>query len=462
MAAQQEWSKRSLDERMAIWETAGNLIADKYRFKIVAAIMVGQAKTLMQAEMDVAELVDFIRISPIFLRELANYEPLNNNPETCRNHMRLRGLTGFVAAIGPFNYTSIAGNLAYTPALMGNAVLWKPSDSAILSNWYVFQAMREAGVPDGVVNFIPAQPTCFSTVITESPYLAGINFVGTGGVLKLLWQMVAENIDKYHNYPRVVGDCGGKNFHFVHASAKALDVVACTIRAAFEYAGQKCSSCSMLYVPESLWESQIQKPLLDITRKIFVSDSTYCDCFYSAVINKNSFERIFMYLRYMHSSPTCEILLGGTGSKGMGYFIDPTIVLVKNLDEVVCKEEILGPVLCVYVYKDGDVQQTMEKVAQINRGLTGSVFATDWDFIKLACDAFQHNVGNLNINDKCTGAMVAQQPFGAAQNTGVNEKLGSPYSLLRWTTLQVIKESFVPHEKIYYPYMDINEDNMKT
>lgn len=442
---------------MAIWDTAANLIADKYRFKIVAAIMVGQAKTLRQAEMDVAELVDFIRISPIFLRDLANYELLNNKPRTCRNHLRLRSLSGFVAAISPFNYTSIAGNLAYTPALMGNAVLWKPSDSAILSNWFVFQAMREAGVPDGVVNFIPASPTCFSTVITESPKLAGINFIGTGGVFKLLWQMVAENIDKYHNYPRVVGGCGGKNFHFVHASAKPSEVVACTIRAAFEYAGQKCSSCSMLYVPESLWESSIQDSLLSTTRKLFVSDSTYCDCFYSAVINSKAFERIFMYLRYMHSSSTCTILLGGSGSKGLGFFIDPTIVLVKDLDEVVCKEEILGPILCVYVYKDSEVQKTMEKVAQINPGLTASVFATDSAFIKEACKAFQNNVGNLNINDKCTGAIVAQQPFGGAQMTGNNEKLGSPYSLLRWTTLQVIKESFVPHENVYYPYMEIGE-----
>ncbi|KAH8406715.1 hypothetical protein KR222_007760, partial [Zaprionus bogoriensis] len=454
--AQKHWNSLKQCERIAIWDGAAKLIAGKYRFKIVAAIMLGQAKTLKQAEMDVAELVDFIRISPIFLRRLANYEPENTQPRTCRNHMRLHGLMGFVAAISPFNYTSIAGNLAYTPALMGNAVLWKPSDSAILSNWYVFQAMREAGVPDGVVNFIPAAPTSFSKAVTMSPKLAGINFVGTSTVFKVLWKMVAERLHMYHNYPRLVGDCGGKNFHFVHASAKPLEVVACTIRAAFEYAGQKCSSCSMLYVPESLWESQIQQPLLNITRKLFVSDATYCDCFYSAVINKCAFERIFTYLKYIHNSSNCKILLGGTATKGLGYYIDPTIVLVKHLDEFLCKEELMAPILCVHVYKDDDVDKTMEAVAEVNHGLTGSVFAKDDGFIRKACNAFQFNVGNLNINDKCTGAIVAQQPFGGGQMTGTNEKLGSPYSLLRWTNPQVIKESFVSHENVYYPYMEVN------
>ncbi|XP_030573454.1 delta-1-pyrroline-5-carboxylate dehydrogenase, mitochondrial [Drosophila novamexicana] len=455
--AQQTWDKTKLSERMAIWDRAADLIANKYRLKIVAATMLGQGKTLCQAEMDVAELVDFMRINPIFLRDLANYKPLNSRPEAYCNHMILRGLSGFVAAISPFNFTSIAGNLAYTPALMGNAVLWKPSDSAILSNWYVFQAMQEAGVPDGVVNFVPADPTKFARTITRNSNLAGIHFTGTSPVLKVLWRMVGERIDTFKNYPRLVGDCGGKNFHFVHPSANTEVAVACTIRAAFEYAGQKCSSCSMLYVPESLWKSEIETALLEITRRLFISDATYCDCFYSAVIDKNAYTRLFTYLNYIHNNANCELILGGTCSKGRGYFVDPTIVLVSDLDCCLCKDELLGPILCVYVYKDSDLHKTMDKVAEINHGLTGSVFAMDDEFIKEACEAFKSNVGNLNINDKCTGAMVGQQPFGAGQMTGTNEKMGSPQYLLRWTSPQVIKESFVPHVNVYYPYMEISD-----
>ncbi|XP_017874208.1 PREDICTED: delta-1-pyrroline-5-carboxylate dehydrogenase, mitochondrial [Drosophila arizonae] len=456
--AQQKWDKTTLRERMAIWEKAANLIATKYRFKIVAATMLGQGKTLCQAEMDLVELVDFMRINPIFLRDLANYEPVNGQPESCRNHMVLRGLSGFVAAISPFNYTSIAGNLAYTPALMGNAVLWKPSDSAVLSNWYVFQAMREAGVPEGVVNFVPAEPTVFSTAVTCNPDLAGIHFTGTSAVLKLLWKMVGQRIDTYKNYPRLVGDCGGKNFHFVHPSANPEVAVACTVRAAFEYAGQKCSSCSMLYVPESLWKTKIEKPLLKITKRLFVSDATYCDCFYSALIDRKAYHRLFTYLKYIHNNSECKMLIGGTCSKGRGYYVDPTIVLVENLDDFLCKEELLGPILCVYVYQDENLYRIMDKITEVNHALTASIFAQDNQFIRKACEIFKSNVGNLNINDKCTGLMVGQQPFGAGQLTGSNEKLGSPQYLLRWTSPQVIKESFVPHVNVYYPYMEISDN----
>ncbi|ALC47826.1 P5CDh2, partial [Drosophila busckii] len=455
--AQVEWDHTKLSKRMAIWERAAKLIAQKYRFKIVAATMLGQGKTLRQAEIDVAELVDFLRINPVFLRDLANYEPVNDRPTACRNHMRMRGLTGFVAAISPFNYTSIAGNLAYTPALMGNAVLWKPSDSAILSNWYVFKALREAGVPDGVVNFVPAPEMIFASICTQHPKLAGVHFTGTAAVLKILWQLVAQKINVYENYPRLLGDCGGKNFHFVHSSADPRVAVACTVRAAFEYAGQKCSSCSMLYVPESMWEAQIRKPLMDVTRKLFVSEATYCDCFYSAVINKKAYDRIQVHLKYVHNNPHCEVLLGGTCSKKRGYYVDPTIVRITNLDDRLCKEELLAPILCVYVYKDENVHELMEKVSQINHGLSGSVFAKDDIFIKQACDAFKLNVGNLNINDKSTGSMVGHQPFGAGHMTGTNEKMGSPHYLMRWTSPQIIKESFEPHTNIYYPYMEISE-----
>ncbi|XP_017143048.1 delta-1-pyrroline-5-carboxylate dehydrogenase, mitochondrial [Drosophila miranda] len=455
---QKSWDTTQLSNRMYIWNKAADLIATKYRSDIVAATMLGQGKTLRQAETDVAELVDLLRISPVFLRDVANYEPFNDCPDSQHNYMRLRGLTGFVAAISPFNYTSIAANLALSPALMGNAVMWKPSDSAILSNWYVFQAMRDAGLPDGVVNFIPCEETTFASAVTQDSMLAGIHFTGTSGVLKVLWQLVANNINCYQNYPRLVGDTGGKNFHFVHSSADPETAVACTIRAAFEYAGQNCSSCSMLYVPASLWESKIKKPLLEISSKLFVSKATYCNCFYSALINKRAYNRIYMWLRYIDRNRNCELLTGGRGSRTRGYFVDPTIVRVYNLDDQICKDELLGPILCVYVYPDNQLAETMAKVAQINHGLIGSVFASDGAFIDEAYRVFKLNVGNLNVNDKSTGAMVAKQPFGAGHMTGTSEKLGSPHSLLRWTSPQVIKESFKPHVNVYYPYMGISED----
>jgi len=344
-----------------------------------------------------------------------------------------------------------------TPALMGNSVLWKPSDSAILSNYFVFQAMQEAGVPKGVVNFVPAEETTFASVVTQHPKLAGINFTGTSTVLKVLWQLVAQNIHYYENYPRLVGEGGGKNFHFVHPSAEPETAVACTIRAAFEYSGQKCSSCSMLYVPQSLWESHIKEPLLRITGSLVTGHATYCDCFCSAVINRRAYDRIYMWLRYIAQSPSCQVLTGGTCDKQRGYYVDPTVVQVKDLDNIICREELLAPILGVYVYPDDKLKETMAKVAEINHGLIGSVFARDQDFVEESYEAFRFNVGSLNVNDKSTGSMVAQQPFGAGHMTGTSDKLGSPHALLRWTSPQVIKESYKPHMNIYYPYMKMNE-----
>ncbi|KAH8242888.1 hypothetical protein KR032_002852, partial [Drosophila birchii] len=453
LEAQVEWDKTKLSERIQIWQKAAKLIAGQYRTDIVAATMLGQGKTLRQAEEDVAELVDLMRINPIFLQELANYELINDSAGACWNSMRLRGLKGFVAAISPFNFTGIAANLALAPALMGNAVLWKPSDSAILSNYFVFQAMQEAGLPDGVVNFVPADGINFATQVTQHSKLAGINFTGTSRVLKVLWQQVASNLNFYHNYPRLVGEGGGKNFHFVHPSADPDTVVACTIRSAFEYAGQKCSSCSMLYVPKSLWKDDIMEPLLSATASLCVGHATYCDCFCSAVINRRAFDRIYMWLRYIMQSPTCQILTGGTCDKQRGYYVDPTVVMVTDLDNIICREELLAPILGVYVYPDDELETTMSKVAEINHGLTGSVFAKDQDFIANAYEAFRSNVGNLNVNDKSTGSIVGQQPFGAGHMTGTSDKLGSSYSLLRWTSPQVIKESYKPHVNIYHPYM---------
>ncbi|KAH8284388.1 hypothetical protein KR018_011129, partial [Drosophila ironensis] len=453
--AQESWDKTSISTRIGIWERGAYLIAGPHRCRIVASLMLGQGKTLRQAETDVAELVDLMRITPIFLRELANYEPLNNSPDSCRNTMRLRGLTGFVAAISPFNFTSVAANLVFTPALMGNTVIWKPSDSAILSNWYVLQAMLQAGLPENVVSFVPAEEVSFARAVTQNPKLAGISFTGTSSVLKVLWQMVGDNIHQYENYPRLVGEGGGKNFHFVHPSADPDTVLACTVRAAFEYAGQKCSSCGMLYVPASMWRKHIKERLLDVTASLIVGCATYLNCFCSAMINRRAYERTYMWLKYISRCPTCKILMGGECDKREGYFVDPTVVRVYDLDNIFVKEEIMAPILGVYVYPDDEVDLTMSKVAEVNHGLCGSVFARNEEFIDQAFDVFRSNVGNLNVNNKCTGSMVGQQPFGAGHMTGTSDKLGGPHSLLRWTSPQLIKESYKPHASIFYPHMKI-------
>ncbi|XP_036323069.1 delta-1-pyrroline-5-carboxylate dehydrogenase, mitochondrial-like [Rhagoletis pomonella] len=453
---QKEWDRTPLTKRIEIWERAADLMSKKYRADLLATTMLGQSKTVIQAEIDSgAELIDFTRMNAGYLKQLANDQPLSPTPDVTKNHLRVRGLEGFVAAITPFNFTAIGGNLAYTPALMGCSVLWKPSDTAMLSSWTVFKIMREAGVPDGVVNFVPAIGKNFGDAITSSPDLAGINFTGSTATFKTLWKLVANKIDDYKNYPRLVGECGGKNFHFIHPSAHVETAVAQTIRSAFEYGGQKCSACSRLYVPESLWESQFKGPLIEKVKKLKVGDACEVDTFYSAVIDDNSFQRISGFINEVKEDPECTVLAGGNLSNVEGFFVEPTIVEVKDPHKRVIRDEIFGPVLSVYVYKDGDLKKTIDLVRNTTKyALTGSVFATDESFLKQALDEFKDAAGNFYINDKSTGAVVGQQPFGGARQSGTNDKAGCPFYLLRWASLQAVKETFVPIPDIYYPYMN--------
>ncbi|GJQ81922.1 hypothetical protein Trydic_g20390 [Trypoxylus dichotomus] len=451
---QRKWDRVPIPERLKIWEKAASLMAGKYRQTLNAATMLGQAKTVIQAEIDsAAELIDFFRLNAYFLKEATKYQPISEDPKVTKNTMRYRGIDGFIAAVSPFNFTAIGGNLAYTPALMGNAVLWKPSDTALLSNWTIFKICREAGVPPGVVNFLPADGPVFGDTITASKYLAGINFTGSVPTFTRLWTQVGKNINNYINFPRLIGECGGKNYHFVHPSADVETVVNGTIRSAFEFCGQKCSACSRMYVPESLW-GKVKKSLLDKRAQLKIGDPTDYKSFTSAVIDDKAFKRIKSYIEHAKSSPNLEVIGGGKCDDSTGYFIEPTIVQTKDPTDKIMVEEIFGPVLTIYVYKDKDLDKTLELVGNSTAfALTGAVFAQDKDFLARATDELKMTAGNFYINDKSTGSVVGQQPFGGARLSGTNDKAGGPHYVLRWGNPQAVKETFVPLKDISYPYM---------
>lgn len=451
---QREWDRVPINNRIDIWLRAADLMAGKYRQQLNAATMLGQSKTAIQAEIDsAAELIDFFKIHSWFLQEAMKYKPISENPKETLNSMRYRGMDGFVAAVSPFNFTAIGGNLSYTPALMGNAVLWKPSDTAILSNWIIFKICREAGVPPGVVNFVPALGPDFGDTITSSPHLSGINFTGSVPTFNRLWAQVGKNIDIYKNYPKLIGECGGKNYHFVHPSADVESVVMGTIRSAFEYNGQKCSACSRMYVPESLW-SKIKEGLINVQKKLKVGDVREFSNFMGAVIDKRAFDRITGYIKHAKQSSDLEIIAGGGFDDSCGYFIEPTIVVTKNPRDKIMTEEIFGPVVTIYVYKDAKLDETLKLVeSSTPYALTGAIFAQDENWAKEALDELKYTAGNFYINDKSTGSVVGQQPFGGSRMSGTNDKAGGPHYILRWASPQSIKETFVPLREYDYPYM---------
>ncbi|KAL7293953.1 hypothetical protein TKK_0012533 [Trichogramma kaykai] len=451
---QREWEQVSFEKRLDIWNKAADLMATKYRQQLNAATMLGQGKTAIQAEIDsAAELIDFFKINGYFVKEALKYKPISPDPKETLNSMRYRGMDGFVAAVSPFNFTAIGGNLAYTPALMGNSVLWKPSDTAVLSNWWIYKICKEAGVPDGVVNFVPAHGPDFGDTITASPYLSGINFTGSVPTFNRLWMQVGKNINNYRNYPKLIGECGGKNFHFVHPSADVQSVVMGTIRSAFEYNGQKCSACSRMYVPESLW-NEIKTGLLSTRDKLKMGDPRDFSVFLGAVIDAAAFKRITGYINHAKNSPDLEIIGGGHYDDSKGYFIEPTIVQTKNPKDKIMTEEIFGPVLTVYVYKDANLDETMKLVeSSTPYALTGAIFSQDEKWAKRALEEFRYSAGNFYVNDKSTGSVVGQQPFGGARMSGTNDKAGGPHYALRWASPQSIKETFVPLKEYDYEYM---------
>ncbi|XP_041973700.1 delta-1-pyrroline-5-carboxylate dehydrogenase, mitochondrial [Aricia agestis] len=452
--AQRRWDRTPLEERVRIWQKAADMMAGEHRQKLNAATMLGQSKSVVQAEIDsAAELIDFFRFNVFFLKENAKYQPISETPSVTLNSLRFRGIDGFIAAISPFNFTAIGGNLSYTPALMGNGVLWKPSDTALLSNWRIFNIMREAGLPSGIVNFVPADGPTFGRTITASPQLAGINFTGSVPTFNWLWNEVGKNLNVYKNYPRLIGECGGKNYHFIHPTADVNSVVTSTIRSAFEYCGQKCSACSRMYVPRSLYEP-IKNGLLEERAKLKIGDPTDFKVFSGAVIDDKAFARITGYIKNAKNNPKNKILGGGEFNGSKGYFVQPTIIETTDPHDKLMVEEIFGPVLTIYVYEDKDLTKALSLVGSSTKfALTGAVFASDRKFLETALEELKMTAGNFYINDKSTGSVVGQQPFGGGRMSGTNDKAGGPNYVMRWTTPQSIKETFVPLKDIDYPYM---------
>lgn len=418
----QEWERVPLKERIRLFLAAADLVSGKYRYELNAATMLGQSKTIIQAEIDAAaELADFFRFNAFFAKELLNYQPISERPNEVLNLFRYRSLDGFVAAISPFNFTAIGGNLATAPTLMGNTVLWKPSDTALLSNYIIYQLLEEAGFPKGVISFLPCDGPVFGNVITKSSKLAGINFTGSVATFNRIWKEIANNLDLYQNYPRLVGECGGKNFHFVHSSANLDTVVTCTIRSAFEYSGQKCSAASRAYIPQSIW-SKVKSRLIEETKNLKLGSALDPKSFLSAVIDEKAFKRITSYIEHAKSSPNLEILAGGNYDKSKGYFVEPTIVITTDPNDRIIREEIFGPVLSVYVYEDSKLEETLNLVRTSRYGLTGAIFGEDQKFLEYAAEFLKHEAGNFYVNDKSTGSIVGQQPFGGSKMSGTNDK----------------------------------------
>jgi 1-pyrroline-5-carboxylate dehydrogenase len=450
--AWRDWSETSWEERAAVLLRAADLLAGPWRDTLNAATMLNQSKTVFQAEIDSAcEMIDFWRFNPYFMRVLYTEQPWSQ--PGLWNRVEYRALEGFVFAVSPFNFTAIGGNLPTAPALMGNTVLWKPASTSLLSNYYTMKLLQAAGLPDGVINFLPGHGPKVGDPALAHPDFAGIHFTGSTPVFESMWKTMGENIPKYRSYPRIVGETGGKNFIFAHPSADLEAFVAAVIRGGFEYQGQKCSAGSRVYVPQSLWD-RFRDRLLDEIKQIRMGETTDFRNFMAAVIDENSFNRITRYIDFAKNSNEAEILAGGDGDKERGYYIPPTIVRTTNPRFKLMQEEIFGPVVTVFVYDDARYEETLELVDTTSPyALTGAIFSEDRKVIRHLTKAFRHAAGNFYINDKPTGAVVGQQPFGGARASGTNDKAGSMANLLRWTSQRSIKETFVPAKDFRYPFM---------
>ena len=455
--AKKQWENTPWQERAAIFLKAADLISQKYSYLLNAATMLGQSKTPFQAEIDATcELADFFRFNAGYMAEIYAGQPASE--KGVWNRLEYRALEGFVFALTPFNFTAIAGNLCGAPAVMGNTVVWKPASTAVLSGYYIMQILKEAGLPDGVINFVPGKGSVMGASVLNHPDLAGIHFTGSTNVFKTLWKTMGNNIDTYKSYPRMVGETGGKDYIFVHPSARVAPVVTAAVRGAFEYQGQKCSAASRMYIPASLWD-KITTGIKAAVEQITVGNVTEFRHFMNALIDEAAFDNAAGYIDRAGKSDKADILVGGHADKSRGYFIDPTVIVTTDPRYESMTEEIFGPVLTLYRYEDTAVEETVALVDSTSPyALTGAVFATDRKAVHDLTIALAHSAGNFYINDKPTGAVVGQQPFGGARASGTNDKAGSMLNLLRWTSVRTIKENFVPPEEIAYPFMD--EDPM--
>ena len=450
--AHHDWSNLPWTERASVMMRIARLIATKYRYQLAAALMLGQSKNPMQAEIDApCELIDFLTFSTYYAGKIYSDQPVSDL--TMLNRMEYRSLEGFVLAVTPFNFTSIASNLNLAPAMMGNVTVWKPSTTSLLSNWLLMKIYKEAGLPDGVVNFLPGQGALIGRITTAAPDLAGFHFTGSTATFNSIWKSIAGNIDHYHTYPRIVGETGGKNFVMVHPSACPEEVACALVRGAFEYQGQKCSAASRAYIPRSLW-SKVKEVMCDMIKTIKMGDVCDFSNFVNAVIDEASFDNLAAYINRAKQSTDAEILIGGNCDKSVGYFVEPTVIVVNKPDYETMCDELFGPVLSVFVYEDSDYTDTLRLVDKTSPyGLTGSIFSYDRYATEEALALLQHAAGNFYINDKPTGAVVGQQPFGGSRASGTNDKAGGPINLLKWCSPRCIKETYTPPTDYRYPFL---------
>jgi 1-pyrroline-5-carboxylate dehydrogenase len=455
-AAWKQWSVTPLQERAAIFLKMAELLTGPYRDIINAATMLNMSKNVFQAEIDAAcELIDFWNFNCWFAQELYNHQPMYS-PEPTKNSMEHRPLEGFVFAVTPFNFTSIAANLPSAPALMGNVAIWKPASSAVYPAYFIMQLFKEAGLPDGVINFIPGRGSVVGPLVMDHPNLAGIHFTGSTSVFQNMWEHIGGNIKQYASYPRIVGETGGKDFCIAHESVNQDALVTAMVRGAFEFQGQKCSAMSRAYIPSTIWP-EIEENLLKEMATITMGDPSDFSNFVNAVIDKNSFDSIKDFIDDASNSDDAEIIFGGTCDDSVGYFIEPTIILTKDPKFRTMCEEIFGPVLTIYLYDPSEWKETLEVVDSTSPyALTGCVMANDKRAIEEASSALRHAAGNFYINDKPTGAVVGQQPFGGSRASGTNDKAGSMFNLARWVSQRTVKENFDPPTDYRYPFLEEN------
>ena len=454
MAAKEDWANLRWEERAAIFLKAAELLSGKYRYIMNAVSMLSTSKSAYQAEIDAAcELIDFLRFNVYYAQQVYTDQPMYSS-KGLWNFVQQRPLEGFVFAVAPFNFTAIAGNLATAPAIMGNTILLKPASSCVYTPYLFMQILKEAGMPDGVINFVPGPGSMVGKVCLDHKDLGGIHFTGSTRVFHQMWQTVGENIAKYKSYPRIVGETGGKDFIMAHESANAEQLTTAIIRGAFEFQGQKCSAASRAYIPKSLWVPVREKLETDMAT-IKMGKTNDFSNFFNAVIDKSAFATITEFIDYAKEASDAEVIIGGGYDDSKGYFIEPTVILTSNPHFRTMEEEIFGPVMTIYVYEDDKYEEALELCDKTSiYALTGAVFATKREAVSLAMTKLENAAGNFYINDKPTGAVVGQQPFGGARASGTNDKAGSYLNLVRWVSPRTIKETFEAPTHFAYPFMD--------
>lgn len=451
LKAKKGWASLSWEHRASIFMKAASLLSTKYRYKMNAATMIGQSKNPFQAEIDsAAELIDFFRYNVEYMAEIYNQQPFSD--DYMWNRMEYRPLEGFVFALTPFNFTSIAGNLPTSPAIMGNTVVWKVSNTQVYSARVIMEILMEAGLPDGVINLVFVSGPVAGQVIFAHPDFAGIHFTGSTEVFQNIWKTIGNNIHIYKSYPRIVGETGGKDYIIAHSSANINQLVTAIVRGAYEYQGQKCSAVSRTYIPASKWD-EVKKNMETMIADIKMGPAEDFSNFFNAVIDEASFDKLSTYIENARKDKDAEVIIGGKCDKSVGYFIEPTVILAKKPDYITMQEELFGPVLTVYVYDDDKLDETLDILDKTSiYGLTGAVFAEERYVIEKITKRLENTAGNFYINDKPTGAVVGQQPFGGSRGSGTNDKAGSLLNLFRWVSPRSIKENFVPPEDYTYPF----------